>query len=111
MNISKEQLHGIIDILTDAIDILSDATLASDQETDVIQEETMINAETEESDKDAINQGTKRPAGRPRSRGTLDVDYKRISLCVPTEMYERIKDQCRGNMTQYIVDAIAAYLK
>ena len=53
----------------------------------------------------------KKPVGRPRSRGEVNIDYKRISLAVPTDMFEKIKDQCRGNMTQFICDAIAAYLK
>ena len=53
----------------------------------------------------------KKAVGRPKTRGEIGVDCKRISLTVPADMFEKIKDQCRGNMTQFIIDAIAAHLK
>ena len=44
--------------------------------------------------------------GRPNTRGEMNVDCKRISLIVPADMYEKIKDRCRGNMTKFICDLI-----
>jgi len=44
--------------------------------------------------------------GRPATRGEIGVDYKRMSLSIPIGLYDRIRKNCYGNMTQYIIDIL-----